>query len=52
MVLTCLSVVVDGALAIAWTVRSGQSGISFEKLKAGSIATRSAFVYRVPPARM
>ena len=41
MVLTCLSVVVDGALAIPWTVCSVQSGISFaqffEKLKAGSI---------------
>ena len=41
MVLTCLSVVVDGALAILWTVCSVQSGISFaqffEKLKAGSI---------------
>jgi len=41
MVLTCLSVVVDGALAIPWTVCSVQSGITFaqffEKLKAGSI---------------
>jgi len=41
MVLTCLSVVVDGALAIPWTVCSVQSGISFaqflEELKAGSI---------------
>ena len=41
MVLTCLSIVVDGTLAIPWTVCSVQSGISFaqffEKLKAGSI---------------
>ena len=40
MVLTCLSVVVDVALAIPWTVCSVQSAISFaqffEKLKAGS----------------
>jgi len=56
MVLTSLSVVVDDALAIPWTVCSVQSGISFaqffEKLKAASIVLFQSYAGKLQQSEL